>query len=140
MPVLNKLQDEHDCLSCVFETIRQIHKNGGFRATVLGKEVNINIWIHYFIGDTEGNNKWLRHYQGSKSGVHCPYRDCSCGFHDMSNPNPNCVYATMNEMREAKREMRYSEAVGHLRYKQLSRHPIKNVLTKKYMPLSDDAP
>ncbi len=56
-PVLNKLQGEHDRVSCVFETIRQIHKNGGFRATILGKEVNIKIWIHYFIGDTESNNK-----------------------------------------------------------------------------------
>jgi len=56
-PAVNKIQDEHDCLSCVFESIRQIHRNGGFRATVLGKEVNIRIWIHYFIGDTEGNNK-----------------------------------------------------------------------------------
>jgi hypothetical protein len=43
----------------------------------------------------------------------------------------------MNEMREAKREMGDSKAVGLLRYKQLSRHPIKNALTKKYMPLSD---
>ena len=34
-------------------------------------------------------------------------------------------------------EMRDSKAVGLLRYKQLSRHPIKNALTKKYMPLSD---
>ena len=40
-------------------------------------------------------------------------------------------------MREAKREMRDSEAVGLLRYKQLSRYPIKNALTKQYMPLSD---
>jgi hypothetical protein len=121
----------------VFETIRQIHTNGGFRATVLGKDVNIKIWIHYFIGDTEGNNKWLGHYQGSKSGVHCLYRDCSCSFHDLSNPYPNCVYATMNEMRETKREMRDSDAVGLFRYKQRSRHLIKNALTKKYMPLSD---
>jgi hypothetical protein len=136
-PVVNNLQDEHDCLSCVFETIRQIYKNGGFRATVLGKDVNIKIWIHYFIGDTEGNNKWRGHYQGSKSGVHRPCRDCSCSFHDLSNPNPNCVYATMNEVREAKIEMRDSKAVGLPRYKQLSRHPIKNALTKKYMPLSN---
>ena len=96
-PTVNKIQDEHDCLSCVFESIRQIHRNGGFRATVLGKEVNIRIWIHYFIGDTEGNNKWLGHYQGNKSQVHRPYRDCTCSFHELSNPNPSCVYTTMNE-------------------------------------------
>ena len=97
-PTVNKIQDEHDCVSCVFESIRQIHRNGGFRATVLGKEVNIRIWIYYFIGDTEGNNKWLGHYQGNLPQVHRPYRDCTCSFHELSNPNPSCVYTTMNEM------------------------------------------
>ena len=43
----------------------------------------------------------------------------------------------MNEMREAKRELRNNEAVGMIRFKQISRHPIKNALTIKYMPLSD---
>jgi hypothetical protein len=43
----------------------------------------------------------------------------------------------MNETREAKQELRNSEANGLLRFKQLSRHPIKNALTIKYMPLSD---
>jgi hypothetical protein len=69
--------------------------------------------------------------------LNCPYRDCKCSFHDLSNPNPNCVYVTMNEMREAKRELRNNEAVGLIRFKQISRHPIKNALTVKYMPLSD---
>ena len=68
-PTVYKVQNEHDCLSCVFKSIRQIHKNEGFRATVLGQDVIVKIWIHYFIGDTEGNNKWLGHYQGSNPGV-----------------------------------------------------------------------
>ena len=136
-PTIKKLQDEHDCLSCVFQSIRRIHQKGGFRAKVLGRNVNVKIWIHYFIGDTEGNNKWLGHYQGSNSGVNRPYRDCKCSFHDLSNPNPNCVYVTMKEMREAKRELRNNEAVGMIRFKKISRHPIKNALTIKYMPLSD---
>ena len=46
---VNKVQDEHDCLSCVFESIRCIHKKGGFRASVLGRDVKVKIWIHYFI-------------------------------------------------------------------------------------------
>ena len=79
-----------------------MNKNVGFQTTVLGKDVNVKIWIHYFIGDTEGNNKWLGHYQGSNPGVCRPYRDCTCSFNDLSNPNPNCVYVTMNETREAK--------------------------------------
>jgi len=136
-PTVNKIQDEHDCLSCVFESIRKIHRTGGFRATVLGKEVNIRIWIHYFIGDTEGNNKWLGHYQGNMPQIHRPYRDCTCSFHRLSNPNPSCVYTTMNEMKGVKLVMQDNEAVGLLRYKQLSRYPIRNALTGKYMPLSD---
>jgi len=93
-------------------------------------EVNVRIWIHYFIEDTEGNNKWL-------GQVHHPYRDCTCSFHELSNPNPSCVYTTMNEMKDVKLDMQDSEAVGLLRYKQLSRYPIRNVLTGKYMPLMD---
>ncbi len=64
-PTVKKRQDKLDCLLCVFESIRRIHKNNGFRAKMLGQDVNVKIWIHYFIGDTEGNNKWLGHYQGS---------------------------------------------------------------------------
>ena len=55
-------------------------KKGGFRVSVLGKDVNVKIWIHFFIGDTEGNNKWLGHYSGNKSQVRRPYRDCCCDF------------------------------------------------------------
>jgi hypothetical protein len=42
---------------------------GGFYAMVMGREVKIKVWIHYFIGDTEGNNKWLGHYPGNKKQV-----------------------------------------------------------------------
>jgi hypothetical protein len=137
-PTVYKVQDEHDCLSCVFESIRHIHKNEGFRTTVLGRDVIVKIWIHYFIGDTEGNNKWLGHYQGSNPGVSRPYRDCECCFDDLSNPNPTCIYVTMDETRDARRELlRGNEAISLLRFKQLSRHPIKNALTLKNMPLSD---
>jgi hypothetical protein len=59
---LDKIQDKHNCLSIVFESLREIHRNGGFTATVLRREVNVKIWIQFFIGDTEGNNKWLGHY------------------------------------------------------------------------------
>ena len=55
----NKIQDEHKCLACILESVRDIHRSGGFNATVLGKAVQIKVWIHFFIGDTEGNNKWV---------------------------------------------------------------------------------
>ncbi len=105
--------------------------------TVLGNDVNVKIWIHYFIGDTEGNNKWLGHYSGNKSQVQRPYRDCCCNFDDLSNPNPNCVYTTMDEMRDLKLLKQTDKDLALTRFKELSRYPISNALTKKYMPLSD---
>ena len=127
-PTVNKVQDEHNCLSCVFESIRQIHKNNGFQARVLDVAVNVKIWIHYFISDTEGNNKWLGHYQGSNPGVQRPYQDCTCSFYDLSNPNPSCVYVTINETRDAMRDLQENEAVGLMRFKELRRHE-KDMLT-----------
>ena len=137
-PTVKKIQDEHDCLSCVFESVRMIHRNGGFRANVLGKDVRVKIWIHYFIGDTEGNNKWLGHYSGNKSQVYRPYRDCSCSFDELSNHNPTCIYSTLHEMRCAYLLKLNDEAAGLDRYRELSRYPIKNALSRKYMPLSDN--
>lgn len=136
-PTVKKIQDEHNCLSCVFESIRIIHRDGGFRAKVLGRHVNIKIWIHYFIGDTEGNNKWLGHYSGNKSQVCRPYRDCSCSFDELSNHNPTCIYSTLQEMRHAFNLKCNDEVAGLERYKELSRYPIKNALTRRHMPLSD---
>jgi hypothetical protein len=52
-----KIQDKHTCLSCIFESLRRITRQGGFDLCVLGQNVTVKIWIHYFIGDTEGNNK-----------------------------------------------------------------------------------
>ena len=59
-----EVQNKHEFLSVAFELIRQIHREGGFWASVLGREVKIKIWVHYFIGDTERNNKWLGQYTG----------------------------------------------------------------------------
>ncbi len=62
--------------------------------------------IHYFIGDTEGNYKWLGQYPGNREGVRRPYRDCKCHFHDLSNPNPNCIYLTMADNNFSKKRKR----------------------------------
>ena len=109
----DKVQNEHECLSVAFKSIRQIHREGGFLASVLGREVNIKVWVHFFIGDTEGNNKLLGHYPGARQ-VHRPYRDCQCDFNNMSNPNPTCVYTTLSEMRDAKRLKKVDENQGLL--------------------------
>jgi hypothetical protein len=73
---VSKIQNEHTCLSVVFKSIQDIHNNGGFKAVVMGKEVCVKVWIHYFIGNTEGFNKWLGHYPGNRKEICCPYRDC----------------------------------------------------------------
>ena len=134
----DKVQDEHDCLSVVFESIRAIHRSGGFEMSIFGQEVQVKVWIHFFIGDTEGNNKWLGHYPGNKPNVQRPYRDCKCSFEEMSCTNPVCVYTTLDEMRVAKRLKRENVDRGLLLLKRMSRYDIKNSLIDKNMPLSDN--
>ncbi len=63
----------------------------------------VKVWIHYFIQDTKGNNKWLGQYPGNREGVRCPYCDCKCQFHDLSNPNSNCTYLIMEDINFAKK-------------------------------------
>jgi hypothetical protein len=65
----DKIQDEHSCLSTAFESLREIHRKEGFQATVMGREVNVKVWIHFFIGDTEVNNKWLGHHPGNRKQI-----------------------------------------------------------------------
>jgi hypothetical protein len=65
----DKIQNEHTCLLCVFQSLCRISMDGGFNLVVLGEEVHIETWIHYFIGDTEGNVKWLGQYPGNREGV-----------------------------------------------------------------------
>jgi hypothetical protein len=57
----------------------------------------------FFIGDTKGNNKWLGQYPGNREGVRRPYHDYKCQFHNLSNPNPNSTYLTMDYMNFAKK-------------------------------------
>ena len=65
----DKIQDEHRCLSFIFGSLKEISKEKGFMCNVLGRTVTVKVWIHYFIGDTEGNNKLLGQYPGNKEGV-----------------------------------------------------------------------
>jgi hypothetical protein len=60
--------------------------------------VHVKVWIHFFIGDTKGNNKWLGQYPENREGVRSPYHDCKCQFYDLSNPNPTCTYLTMEDV------------------------------------------
>ncbi len=89
----DKIQDKHTCLSCIFESLCRITRQGGFDLCVLGWNVTVKIWIHYFIGDTVGNNKWLGQYSGNRDGVKRPYHDCKCSFEDLKKHEPNlCLH------------------------------------------------
>ncbi len=118
--------------------MRDIHRNGGFAATVMGREVTIKVWIHFFIGDTVGNSKCLGHYPGNRKGVCHPYRDCKCDHDELCNTNPQCVYTTLEDMRHAKKIKLSDEKQGHYNFKQISRYDIVNALTDTSLSLSDD--
>jgi hypothetical protein len=76
----DKIQDEHSCISFAFQSLKNINKENLFQFVVLGHTVHVKVWIHYFIGDTEGNNKCLGQYPGNREGVRHPYCDCKCQF------------------------------------------------------------
>ncbi len=135
---LNKIQDKHNCLSIVFRSLREIHRSRGFSVTVMGREVKVKVWIHFFIGDTEGNNKWLCHYPGNRKKICHPYRDWKCEHDQLSNTNPQCVYTTLEDMGLAKRIKLNDERKRQDHFKLISRYDILNALTDKYMSLSDD--
>ncbi len=88
------------------------------------------VWIHFFIGNTKGNNKWLGQYPGNREGVRCPYRDFKCQFHGLSNPNPNCTYITMEEQEDEEAGIEY--------YCSISMYDIRYALMEKSLPLSDN--
>ena len=98
---VDKVQDEHNCLAYSMKSLIELSEAGGIRTTVMGREVIVKPFIHLFIGDTEGHNKWLGHYQGSKPGMSRPYRDCHCSFDDLSSPMPKCTYTKASEFRRA---------------------------------------
>jgi hypothetical protein len=115
-----------------------MNKDNGFHCVVLGHTVRVKLWIHYFIGDTKGNNKWLGQYPGNREGVRHPYRDCKCQFQDLRNPNPNCIYLTMEDINYAKKREQDNEDAGIEYYRSVSMYDIRNALTEKSLPLSDN--
>jgi hypothetical protein len=98
--------------------------------------VRVKVWIHYFIKDTKGNNKWLGQYPGNREGVRRPYPDCKCQFHNLSNPNPNCIYLTMEDINFAKKRKQEDEDGGIEYYRSISMYDIRNALTEKSLQLS----
>ncbi len=100
--------------------------------------MHVKVWIQFFIGDTEGNNKWLGQYPGNREVVRHPYPDCKCQFHDLSNSNPNCIYLTMEDVNFSKKRKREDEDGEIEYYRSISMYEIRNALTEKSLPLSDN--
>ncbi len=80
-------------ISIVFRSLREIHRNRGFTATVIGREVDVKVWIHFSMEIHPGNRKEIHHL----------YRGCKCEYDQLSNTNPQCVYITLEDMQLAKR-------------------------------------
>jgi len=135
----DKSQNEHNCLAYVLKSLIDLSEAGGIRTIVMGRLVHVKPFIMYFIGDTEGFNKWLGHYNSSKPRVHRPYRDCHCSFGDLSNSNPLCVYTEAIKFRRAKRmvESENHTIDGLQCLSRQSRHNINNALYQSRLPLSD---
>ncbi len=72
----------------------------------------VKVWINFFFGDTEGNNKWLGQYPGNKEGVRGPYCDCRFQFHELINHNSSSIYLTMEETKFAKKSKQEDEDAG----------------------------
>jgi hypothetical protein len=122
----DKIQDKHTCLSCIFESLHRITRQGGFDLCVLRQNVTVKIWIQYFIGDTEGNNKWLGQYPGYRDGVKPPYCDWKCSFKDLKNTNPTCVYITLDNIYQDNIGKQNDDDGGKQYFKSVSRYNIKN--------------
>ena len=135
---VESLQDEHECLKACFQELIDIHRSGGIPATVMGRPVILKVWIHFFVGDTSGNNRWLGHFNGSGM-LTCPYRDCRCSFEDMDNVFPQCEYVTCEDYYRMKniRSTLKSNAARLEHDRSWSKHNIDNAFMNPYLPLSD---
>jgi hypothetical protein len=129
-PSREKLQDQHNCLKAILQNISSISKNGGFRTTILGREVTVKPWIHFVIGDASGNNELCGHYN-VHGNCSRPYRDCKCSFDNLDLASTQCEYVTENEIKNAF----IGNKTGSM--KELSRHHVDNAFDTNFVPLSD---
>jgi hypothetical protein len=117
-----KLQDEHNCLSLITNQIKQIHDEGGFWTTVMGRRVRVKVWIHLIAGDTLGHNSLVGHVNGGFPKY--LYRDCKCLFEELSSPIPSCSLITLDELQSAR----------------LTDDGLKNLCKKDFISAFDNVP
>jgi hypothetical protein len=95
-PATFKLQNEHNCIAAALAPLIKISKRGGIRVTVKSKPVIAKVWIHFFMGDMSGHNRWLGQFN-SGDKIQWPYCYCKCKIDDMNNSNPTCIYLTRED-------------------------------------------
>ncbi len=137
-PSMNSYQDEHDCLHAAFSSHQKIHKKGGMAVAVMGKQVVGKVWIHFCIGDSQGNNPWLGQYNGSGNLNH-PCQDCNCHMWDIDKLSPICQYITQNDYFTQKLliDSCTTETAKKDVCKSFSKHHIINAFMDKTLPLSN---
>ena len=137
-PATNRLQNEHNCLAAALTPLVEISRRGGIRVTLKSKLVILKVWIHFFVGDTSGNNRWLGHFN-SGANVQRPYRDCKCSIDDMDNPDPTCIYLTRDDYHQhiALRSTLEAQRDRINLDSSLSKNPIINAFMNPELPLSD---
>ncbi len=124
-------------IHCIFQSLRKISNKGGFDLVVLGQDVHVKVWIHFFIGDTKGNDNWLGQYSGNREGVQQPYQDWKCMFDSLKETNPTCVYITLQDVHERKMRKQNNKDGGIHYLKSMSRYDTNNAFLAKHLPLSD---
>jgi hypothetical protein len=134
----DKIQDKHTCILRILQSLCKISNEGGFDLFVLGHNVPVEVWIHYFIGDTKGNNKWLGQYPGNWEGVQQLYQDCTCTFDGLKETNPTCVYITLWDVRKGRRRKQDDKNGGIQYFRSVSRYDINNAFLKKHLELSNN--
>ena len=131
-----RVQDEHNCLQAALRPLREIHESGGIAFKFRGKAVIGKVWIHFFIGDTEGFNKWAGQKPGSNA---MGYRDCCCCRGLFSKVRLQCKYYTRELYRQMKDEMlnASNKTAFDQVQKDWSMYYIHNAFVDDNVPLSD---
>ncbi len=137
-PATYRLQNEHNCIAAALALLVEISRRGGIQVTVKSKPVMAKVWIHFFMGDTSGHNRWLGHFN-SGANIQWPYRNCKCSINDMDKLDPTCIYLKRDDYHqhialrstlEAQRDRINLDAT-------LSKNPIINAFMNPEVPLSD---
>ena len=80
--------------------MKEIYENGGIKTKVMGRHVNVVIWIHIITGDTSGHNDLCGHVNASSTKF--PVRTCRCTSDELDDPEAICDFFTVKEVDHAK--------------------------------------